>query len=246
MIFRNTFFVSITAMALGGCAAPQKAASADAAAQAETDLSMSAGEPMPEGVAYQSGEVEPLLALPESIGKLELEYIFRYSNTGRGDLYLYGGDVLMRPEVGIVPLDPRLAEQMHSGHRKQALHKIYAGLRSRLEVSPGIAAPESMQVARITFLREEIREATWTRRNAEGEPVRQAVLPAVLAVYDIEFADGSSARSYFWLTEFSGYLLRIKMTEFPYPGLEENFVSFARQVMTSVFRGSTEHLADEG
>lgn len=243
-LFPSLFLASIM---LSGCASrmPAEAGNTEPRQQVasnektiEAKTPETSGQSLPDGEVFPPDKVVALLPIPEKVGKLELEYVFRYADSSQGELYLYGGDVLMRPEVGILPFEARLEALMKSTQQKDALRLIYQGLRKQLVTTPEVAAPESMRVSDVEFLREELREATWVRRDENGNAIKEETMPAIFSVYDIRFADGDSARSYFWLTEISGHMLRIKMTEHPYPGLEGNFLSFARQVMTSVIRNA--------
>lgn len=168
-------------------------------------------------------ELETSVQLPQAVGKLEQVKRQVFDDPALGIGYSYAGDMAMQADVYVYPLSDAQMTLLLDEGEETMLTDAFNGFRAELAYVQQAGKYESYSPRK-----EVLTAASFDFRSDDG----MISVPFLVASgeYDIRW-QGRDLLSFAYLTEFSGYIVKVRITNEDYPGLAENAADFVNQLI---------------
>lgn len=157
---------------------------------------------------------ETVISLPLDMGKLKLDTRYDYSDPRLGSLYGYAGDFALQPDVFVYP-NPFLGAAPPGAARAGSPAWAAASFKDEIAYAVGQGAYESAEVTEVADIAHD-----WKYGTLPGKRVSLVTVREGQEYY---------SRAYFFAVR--DRLVKVRMSWFDYPGLDENMDWFVDELI---------------
>lgn len=198
---------------------------------AAISLSACATTPAPTSNAKQeptpADKLERDVPMPTLLGDMGLSRRTIYGNAAAGIGYRYEGDGKMSADVYVYPLSEEQMALLLSEGEQAALRDGYAGFQAELALAQRKGAYDHVEV---------IDESIFTARFVVNDGKNNFEGPFRIARGEYRtYRDDFELASFAFLTEFSGYFVKIRISHVDYPGFDDKAQWFADALLEHLY-----------
>lgn len=183
-------------------------------------------------IPEETADMEALVRLPEKVRKLSMQQRTVYDNPSAGIQYRYGGDLVYFVDVFVYPLKEPQKNHLIELDEHALISDEFNHFRAEL----GYAVEQGWYQA-VEPVEELLQE--WRFEYAIDDVPHQAPFLVAQGEYRIQ-KDNQPLASFVTLSEFNGYVVKIRLTHPEYPGLAAEARTFAEILFKELYRSQSQ------